>query len=188
MGLPLRYRWGLPLALAALPLRPFFRGPWGRLGGVLVPGDVIQLEGPPVGSEPPAAPPPPSGLNKPGRVLWERFTTQTVDREVRGELHRFRFELDPRELTLLEAACRQADDVARLERHLRKSGLTTSGSMGQTRLAAAVAEVRQGRLALQRLVDALPVAPSEDDAPAVTGASRRAQKAAESRWAREGRR
>lgn len=111
----------------------------------------------------------PSGLGVSGRSLWRRLTTV--------------YDLEPHELALLEVACRQADDVAGLEALLVDQGLTVPGSQGQPRLNAAVAEVRQGRLALGKLLGALSL-PDEVDRP-LTAASRTAQKAANARWSRK---
>lgn len=56
---------------------------------------------------------------------------------------------------MLEAACRQADDIRRLEQAIEQDGLMVVGSASQRRLNAAVTEVRQGRIALQQLVGAI---------------------------------
>lgn len=110
---------------------------------------------------------PPAGLGKAGRALW---------RAVAGV-----YELDPRELLTLAAAARQADDTAALESALARGALVVEGSKGQPVLNAAVAELRQGRLALARLLGTLDL-PAEEDGVAMTSAQRRAQHAAEARW------
>jgi hypothetical protein len=110
----------------------------------------------------------PARLSKAGRALWRRLVTE--------------FELGPGELALLELAAHQADDVAALEDLLRRDGLIVPGSMGQPRLSAVVAEVRQGRLALAKLVGALAL-PDEDDRPQ-TERSKRAAHAANARWSK----
>jgi len=84
---------------------------------------------------------------------------------------------------VLEAACRQADDVARLRSPPREGELVTPGSKGQPRLAQAVTEVRQGRLAFARLLDGLRLPADVDDA-GQNGKSVRAQRAANARWDR----
>jgi hypothetical protein len=98
------------------------------------------------------------------------------------------YELDEHEVPLLESACRQADDIARLEALLSR-GVTARGSTGQTRLHPAVAEVRLGRIALARLLGTLnlPADAASIAAPA-THASNRARKAAEVRWSAVARR
>lgn len=122
-----------------------------------------------------AKPRQPSGLGAAGKALW---------RDLVG-----RYEFDPAELAVVVAACRQSDDIALLEAQIRKSGASAVGSTGQVRLAQAIPEVRQGRLALAHLLRqlALPVegaVEGEQGAPA-TAAQRRAQKAAQTRWNRQ---
>lgn len=110
---------------------------------------------------------PPSGLGKAGRALWRSITGA--------------YQLDPRETTTLAAAARQADDLAALETALAAGALVVEGSKGQPVLNAAVGELRQGRLALARLLGTLNL-PTEDGGPALTSAQLRAQKAANTRW------
>lgn len=112
----------------------------------------------------------PSGFGSAGKSLWKRLVTE--------------FEFGPHELAVLEVACRQADDVATLEKLIKDQGPIVAGSQGQPRLNAALTEVRQGRLALGRLLDSLRL-PLEDEAKGMTPSSRKAQRAAEVRWARE---
>ena len=52
-----------------------------------------------------------------------------------------------------ETACAQADQNASLENALKEDGLTVRGAAGQSRLNAAATELRQGRLALAKLLD-----------------------------------
>lgn len=111
----------------------------------------------------------PPRLDTAGRALWRRF----VDR----------FEFDLHELSILEAACRQADDVATLEGLVADDGMTVPGSSGQPRLHPAVAEARNGRLALGKLLAQLRL--PEEAQPIRSEASTRAQRAAEARWAAE---
>lgn len=106
----------------------------------------------------------PDGLGGEGRKLWKSIASV--------------YELDPRELSLLAAACRQADDVAALEAVLARDGMIVAGSAGQPRLSAVVAELRQARLAVGKLLDLLTL-PDVDAAPRV---SRRSQRAAQRRW------
>ena len=111
----------------------------------------------------------PAGLGAAGKALWRRLTGA--------------FEFAEHELALLEVAARQADDVAALEAIIRDDGMVVAGSAGQPRLNGAVAEVRQGRLALGKLLGALAL-PDEADRPA-SAATLQARKAAESRWSRK---
>ncbi|MDT0263982.1 hypothetical protein [Jatrophihabitans lederbergiae] len=126
-----------------------------------------------------AKPRKPANLGAAGASLWTSITTT--------------YELEESEVPLLTMACRQADDIARLEKIIAAEGVLVVGSKGQPRLSAVVAEVRQERLALARLLAALQlpedVAAGADGSVvvAMTPASRRAQKASQSRWAREGR-
>ncbi len=90
----------------------------------------------------------------------------------------------PRELALLALAARQADDVAALEVALAAGGVIVAGSKGQARLNGVVTELRQGRIALAKLLGDLAL-PGEDDGVARTAKSERAQRAANTRWARE---
>jgi hypothetical protein len=115
---------------------------------------------------PPARPP--AGLNPAGRALWARITKV--------------LELDPGEVPLLAAACHQADDIAGLERSIKSAGVMVRGSKGQPRLSPAVAEVRQGRLALARLLSGISM-PNEEGVPQ-TVRQRRATHAARTRWDR----
>ena len=110
----------------------------------------------------------PAGVGTAGGALWRRLTGA------------YTFEVH--ELSMLEVACRQADDVAALENLIAEQGMTVAGSQGQPRLNAAVAEVRQGRLALGKLLGALAL-PDEADR-ALTAASRQAQRAGRARWDR----
>jgi hypothetical protein len=82
-------------------------------------------------------------------------------------------ELDEREEALLAAAGEQANAIAALEADIHKRGYMIDG----TRLNPAVAEARQGRLALGRLLGGLDLPSSE------SLTSLRASKAANTRWA-----
>ena len=115
----------------------------------------------------------PKGLGTAGKALFRSLAAV--------------YEFDERETTLLATCARQADDVAALEELIARDGLIVAGSNGQPRLNAAVSEVRQGRIALAKLLDTLAL-PDETSGKPITTASRRAQHAAQSRWATEGRR
>ena len=111
----------------------------------------------------------PAKLGPSGRRLWRLVLEE--------------FSLSGAELVLLEAACRQADDVATLEVGLR-GGFVVAGSKGQPRLSGAVTEVRQGRLALARLVAELRL-PAEGEQ---VGKNPVKQRAAQTRWSARDRR
>jgi uncharacterized protein with von Willebrand factor type A (vWA) domain len=90
-------------------------------------------------------------------------------------------ELDERERALFDQAARQADDIAALEADIAEQGIRVPGSRaGHRVLNPAISEARQGRLALGKLLGALELPESASDA------SRRAQRAAETRWRRTG--
>ena len=115
------------------------------------------------------APAPPRDLGRAGRDLWRRVFAA--------------FELDPVERVGLLLACRQLDDVARLEASLDRDGLIVAGSSGQPRLSAVVSELRQSRLAAARLLDALGLPVEGEEPSTATPAARRARRAAQARWA-----
>lgn len=85
-------------------------------------------------------------------------------------------ELDEREEAILDLAARQARDVARAEADIGERGYLVDGSRGQSVINPSVAEVRQGRLALGKLLGQLDLPESTTDAV------RSARKAAEARW------
>jgi len=58
----------------------------------------------------------PDGLQKPGKRMWSAILTE--------------FDLDERELLVLEQACRQADAVAALEAEIQGVGARHSGLEG----------------------------------------------------------
>lgn len=111
----------------------------------------------------------PAKLDAAGRRLWKSLLEE--------------YNFSPNELVILEAAARQADDVATLEAGLR-DGFVVKGSKGQPRLSAAVTEVRQGRLALARLVAELRL-PADG---AEVGKNPTKARAASTRWAARDRR
>jgi len=111
----------------------------------------------------------PTGLGTAGKALWRRLVSA--------------FDFAEHELAILEVACHQADDVAALERVIAADGMVVTGSAGQSRLNGAVSEVRQGRLALGKLLGALAL-PDEEDRP-LSATSKTAQKAANARWSRK---
>lgn len=112
----------------------------------------------------------PAGLREAGRLVWRRILADLSEE----------WELDARELLILEAAARQADLNRSLEEALDADGVIVAGSAGQSRLNAACTELRQGRVALERLLSSLAL-PNEDGR-AMTAAQKRAQAAAQARW------
>jgi hypothetical protein len=98
--------------------------------------------------------------------LWKAIHSDLLDTQ----------ELDRRELTVLAAAGRQHDLNAKLERAVKRDGVTVTGAAGQTRLNGCVTELRNGYLALARLLDHLDL--TEVEAPATA----RARHAATARW------
>jgi hypothetical protein len=114
----------------------------------------------------------PAALRSAGRALWE---------SILGDLGAG-WELDARELHLLERACRCADDLAALEAAVDTDGATVKGSRGQTVVHPALSEARQLRLTQARLLGSLELA---DPAERSTAPARaRARKAAEARRSR----
>jgi hypothetical protein len=89
--------------------------------------------------------------------------------------------LDSRDLAVLGQATRLADTIAALEAAVGADGVMVAGAAGQQRLNGAVVELRQARLGLGRLLGQVDL-PDEQRRP-VTEASRRAQRAANARWA-----
>jgi hypothetical protein len=116
----------------------------------------------------------PADLGKAGKALWAQMGAALPDG----------WQFDERELAILEAAARQADDVASLQRAIKRDGMMTKGSIGQRRLNAAVVEVRQGRIALSRLLGELSL-PDEAKEKGGTAAGKRGLHAAKVRWDRE---
>jgi hypothetical protein len=112
-------------------------------------------------------------LRDAGRALWD-----AVHADLGAE---WRF--DARELAVLEAACKQADLVADLEAAVGRDGLTVLGASGQPRLNGAVTELRQGRVALARLLGDIRLPNEDGNASTVT--TERARRAAEARWSRD---
>jgi hypothetical protein len=87
----------------------------------------------------------PRGLGNAGRSLWT-----SVLKAVPPNM-----ELDEREQALLTLAAKQADDNAALEAAVAKQGRTVAGSRGQARVHPAIAELRNGRAAVAKLLKQL---------------------------------
>jgi hypothetical protein len=112
----------------------------------------------------------PTDFGKSGKALWSAVTDL--------------YDLEPHHAIALASACRASDMLTRLEGLLTDS-LMVTGSTGQSRLSPAVAELRQHRLALSKLlIDlALPAETIAEVAP--SAASSKASKAASVRWNRQ---
>lgn len=110
-------------------------------------------------------PAPPRDLSTRGRRFW---------RDVIGD-----FELTGAERHLLHEACRSLDRLDALEALVVTEGQTVIGSTGQTVLHPGIAEARQQRLVLGRLVKQLDL----PEGP-VSSASEKAAHAARERWSR----
>jgi hypothetical protein len=102
-------------------------------------------------------------------------------------------EFDPSlaETELLAEACRLLDELDDLRAVVARDGATVTGSRGQVRAHPALGELRQARGELRRLLDALGIpagamAAAGDVAGVPSLASRRAAKAARTRWADRG--
>ena len=110
---------------------------------------------------PSASPRAPTGIGPAGRRLWRSILDGYV--------------LTEHELVLLQQATRVVDQVAELDALLTTEGLLVAGRAGEQKLHPALAEVRQQRLTLARLLTALRI-------PAAT----QGQTAASSRLQRRG--
>lgn len=86
-----------------------------------------------------------------GAELWRAFMADLPEG----------WELDQRELSLVEMACRQADDLALLEEAIDRDGAMAIGSTKQIVVHPAVQEARQARLAIGRLLGLVRI-PNED--------------------------
>jgi hypothetical protein len=88
-------------------------------------------------------PAPPPGLKKVEEKLWADVLDNAPEHAI----------LDARTLSVLATACAQADLNSELEATLKEDGFTVRGAAGQWHLNAAATELRQGRLALARLLE-----------------------------------
>ncbi len=113
---------------------------------------------------------PPAGLQAAGKRLW---------RSVLDE-----YELRVDEAAVLESACRTADYIVRLDEALVDADLISRGSMGQDREHPLLAEARQQRALLARLLQQLKLADLEEraGAPGIGNNSVKARAAARARW------
>ena len=91
----------------------------------------------------------PKGLGTAGRRLWRDVLADVADG----------WELDARDVALLEAACRAADRAAALDEAVESDGLMVPGSQGQRVLHPAVAEARLQRQLVATLLAKVELAP-----------------------------
>ena len=117
----------------------------------------------------------PDGLGVAGVELWSAIL---------GDLDNG-WELDARELELLGQAAIVADRLQALDEAVRRDGTAIKGSRGQTVVHPAVAESRQQRLALVRLLGAIEVVDPAEARRSATPAQARARRAADARWGRK---
>jgi hypothetical protein len=96
----------------------------------------------------------PRGLKPAGRKLWDVSTAEC--------------EWAEHELALLEEACRVRDRIVELDAAVAGGGLMIPSSQG-SRIHPAVAEARQQRLALARLLATLQIPGLGDDLPTARG-------------------
>jgi phage terminase small subunit len=97
----------------------------------------------------------PNGLGSAGRKLWVAGTNE--------------FDWAEHEIAILEEACRVRDRIVQLDEAVATDGLMLSSSQGQ-RIHPGVAEARQQRLTLARLLVSLGIPPlGEDQLPASSG-------------------
>jgi hypothetical protein len=83
-------------------------------------------------------PKPPAGLKAKGKALFRAVIEE--------------YDLRADEMALLASACRQVDEIGDMERILRKAPTMIPGSRGQMRPHPLLAELRQHRLALAKLL------------------------------------
>lgn len=99
----------------------------------------------------------PSGLGAAGKRLWDAVTQE--------------FDLAEQELALLEQAARTRDVIATLDGVVKRDGPLSASSQG-VRIHPAIAEARQQRLALARLLATLDVPALEEDVDQLPSARR----------------
>lgn len=118
--------------------------------------------------------PAPAGLGAAGVRLWVAVTAGLT--------------LRADEYSLLEAACRCADQVEALDAVLASSGSMIAGSKGQQVLHPAIPELRQQRQVMASLLGRLDIPEGGDGLGTEwdgLSASQRARRAARARWDRK---
>ncbi len=110
----------------------------------------------------------PARLGATGKALWRDLVDD--------------YEFASHELRLLAQACACLDVTGDLEAQVSRDGTMIDGSKGQRVLHPAIAEARQQRMALGRLLAQLRI-PDEGGRPSVASATElRARRAAQVRW------
>jgi hypothetical protein len=112
----------------------------------------------------------PKALGAAGKALWKAVLADVPAG----------WDLDARELHLLEGACRCADELVLLDELVDRDGPVTAGSKGQLRVHPALGEARALRLAQLRLLGAIQLQPPTEQ----SAGTRQAKKAANARWNR----
>lgn len=110
----------------------------------------------------------PVGLKARGRRFWKATLED--------------YELTDGELNLLVEVCRTLDTLDMLADAVAADGATTTGSQGQTVMHPAVAEARQQRITLHRLLAALEL-PDEDGSTIPPARVLSGRENARARWA-----
>lgn len=123
----------------------------------------------------PKAPKPPDRLSAAGRQLWAQVHEDVFEAGWGG--------LTQRERAILEAACVQSDLNVSLQQALEREGIVTIGAAGQKRLNAITTELRQGNIALARLIGELRIPDAEGEEPAYSKREL-GRHAAQTRWQR----
>lgn len=116
---------------------------------------------------PQTPPKPPRGLKTRGRRFW-------------AAIHEV-YELSLPERELLHEACRCLDELEQLAQAVRTDGVTVEGSTGQTRTHPALAELRNYRALLGKLLAQLDL-PDEEGMTMLSPEAAKARKAAQTRW------
>jgi phage terminase small subunit len=94
----------------------------------------------------------PKGLDDAGRRLWRQVQAAVAPG----------WDLDERDLAVLEQAARHADLIAKLEGSIASDGLTVQGAAGQERLNAAVTALNVARGVLARLLAQVEIRPPQE--------------------------
>lgn len=110
----------------------------------------------------------PVGLGERGRQFWVDTWAD--------------YELTDSEAVLLEEACRVLDRLDGLDATIRREGMTTVGSTGQSVIHPAIQEARQQQVVLHRLIAALSL-PDEEGDSVLSAGQVRSQVANRVRWA-----
>jgi hypothetical protein len=108
----------------------------------------------------------PAGLLGRGSAFWIEMLTE--------------LEFDTKETALVLEAARVLDRIDQLAEAIEADGLTVKGSMGQTVIHPAVAELRQQQAAFARLIGGVNL--PDDDAAADRFKYERAKAGSDARW------